>query len=1148
MALTPQQIQAFNQVTGWNTPTTTPAASPSSSRAAQILALGKASQPTIPSVPTNNSQQVIGKDLQNPSGQAPSSNDAFAQIGTEFGGGPNGIANKLASDVQSGAADIQKGGLGNVIKGEAKAGFRTAGDVAGAVFAPVGAVVSEGLQATGAQAAIDKIGSVIGDKISNWKPLQDWAVAHPNAGEDFGRAMNLALGAADQGKIEPSTAVERTVPQVKAIGEGVSNTASSVADAAGAAKDKVFGTAESKAALEADRSKAIYDKRAADIKNIENSYVKGRKINNFSDDEGNASRQRIAASDVLVGSVDKNGLIRTMQPGGAYDQYKAMTLDNAEGVVRKGLVREGSSAPIKSIEKVLTDKVSSSGLEGADLKAALNRVKQEVSGIKLRADADGRVPLERVHDAKINQTNNIDFNTPKEVETARKAIASGLKKIVEDNSSLPIKDTNEALSQPLKDLERLKELDGKRVEGGRLGKHFAKIGGQAVGALAGSILGGPFTSLASGYLGGEISNAIKGRFMENTFGGETRGSAAQDPRITKAVQEANSPRLALPPGRPNTINNGEPIPVFPREGGQIDYTDPNSNVVIPSERVNGKGPNIDSERMSLLDTALTQQEKTEIYNLSPEEVHMLNAITDKSERARLVKDYIANQSQRLAPDSSQSSTENPTSKKAVNTIDTSVTQAGDKSSTSLNTGDIVKLPGINGDFKVVRDEGAMYRLKNAKTGQEISVGKDHVIPKGFSSGAIPERTMSLAKFQGYEDLTNKTLDALQGKSSVSKAFITDTLKQDGVKEAERTIVNDILKQYADQKTIPVQEFADKVKAELLPLKVSSSAGGEPRYENIALPKDIRGNVAKYEEHVYQSPVKTSAGNIHFSSDSGDNQNYFGHTRTEDMATNTKDAAGNITGLNQLRRVIEVQSDLYQKGNLEGEKTKFSMSKDQYETPGKLKELQTAREKEIKPLQQYNDPSAHFRMVREEVKQAAIDGKTKLQFPTGETAMKIEGLGEGHGWYDPNDIHGTLTPEKLDTGMVITSDRGVHDPDHNDWIITKVGQNGEFTAIPKHAFETVYGTVPKEDIASTIKSTPPQMIENMYPETFNIGKTDSSNPIYKFYDSTLGKYLQKTYKASVITDPQGVKWFQMDVPKSAAKAPVLARRNTKNNLA
>lgn len=51
-----------------------------------------------------------------------------------------------------------------------------------------------------------------------------------------------------------------------------------------------------------------------------------------------------------------------------------------------------------------------------------------------------------------------------------------------------------------------------------------------------------------------------------------------------------------------------------------------------------------------------------------------------------------------------------------------------------------------------------------------------------------------------------------------------------------------------------------------------------------------------------------------------------------------------------------------------------------------------KEKELGKLKQYSDPTAHFRMVREEIVQAAKDGRTKLQFPTGETAMKVEGLG------------------------------------------------------------------------------------------------------------------------------------------------------------
>ena len=113
--------------------------------------------------------------------------------------------------------------------------------------------------------------------------------------------------------------------------------------------------------------------------------------------------------------------------------------------------------------------------------------------------------------------------------------------------------------------------------------------------------------------------------------------------------------------------------------------------------------------------------------------------------------------------------------------------------------------------------------------------------------------------------------------------------------------------------------------------------------------------------------------------------YFGHTRIEDMADN------------KTRRVIEVQSDLYQRGRLEQE-SKFS--EDLRKNPeyfGATEEFVENEEKKMKLLGQYNDPTAHFRMIREEISKAAQDGLQVLQFPTGETAMNIEGLGTKNTW-------------------------------------------------------------------------------------------------------------------------------------------------------
>jgi len=145
-----------------------------------------------------------------------SAKESLSGLGALYGGGGQGIASKLGQDIQAGAKDIQKG---NFLKGVAKTGFRTAGDVAGTVFAPIGALIG----ATGFNKVTDYIGSkydnviktITGSGLSDIPEFQQFAMEHPNAGEDFGRGLNLALGAMEKGAIDPKTVVSRTIEQIK---------------------------------------------------------------------------------------------------------------------------------------------------------------------------------------------------------------------------------------------------------------------------------------------------------------------------------------------------------------------------------------------------------------------------------------------------------------------------------------------------------------------------------------------------------------------------------------------------------------------------------------------------------------------------------------------------------------------------------------------------------------------------------------------------------------------------------------------------------------------------------------------------------------------------------------------------------------------
>lgn len=297
-------------------------------------------------------------------------------------------------------------------------------------------------------------------------------------------------------------------------------------------------------------------------------------------------------------------------------------------------------------------------------------------------------------------------------------------------------------------------------------------------------------------------------------------------------------------------------------------------------------------------------------------------------------------------------------------------------------------------------------------------------------------------YKGESDLTTKILKDLEGKTTVSKQYILDATNRGELKQVERDLIRDMVQGEGD--TINVSDFAKKVKAELLPLKVESKSfakkgvdgmytSGSTRYESITLPDDIRGKVSNYKENIYESPIATSAGETHFP---GKAKNYFGHTRIEDMADN------------KTRRVIEVQSDLYQKGNLEREMP-YMLKDIKGGEQNAMTKAKSVREAELSKLQQYNDPTAHFRMVREEIKKASQDGKTKLQFPTGETALRIEGLVDTEMWNRGSK------KASMEIGIQKLEDKHLRigeivNDGNTDWIVSNKLGEGKFKALPKDA--------------------------------------------------------------------------------------------------
>jgi len=290
----------------------------------------------------------------------------------------------------------------------------------------------------------------------------------------------------------------------------------------------------------------IIKKREQEIFNIENQYSKTRKVMDYSKDANASSRKRIASTDILVNSIDDTGTIRTKQPGGTIEQYKAMVLDPAEGVVRQGLEKEGKSVNLLTIKDQLEKSVMESGLQGKNLTTALSDITKELEGYALKADPQGNIPLTLIHDAKIDTTKSINYFTPPEVKAGRKAIASGLKKLVEDNADFNVKEINSELAKYLKDVQLLENLDGKKVKGGKLGKYFAQVSGNIVGGAAGGAIGGLPGAAVGSVVGGEVAGKIKGSLLSKTFGKMTGQTAPESEILRGAVSANKKPLLGLP--------------------------------------------------------------------------------------------------------------------------------------------------------------------------------------------------------------------------------------------------------------------------------------------------------------------------------------------------------------------------------------------------------------------------------------------------------------------------------------------------------------------------------------------------------------------------------------------------------------------------
>lgn len=443
----------------------------------------------------------------------------------------------------------------------------------------------------------------------------------------------------------PRATMTEVNKSIKTTGEFMRNPIKSTGEAM--ADAKVKGQTLIKGLQEAKVKKGnekIVSNRETELQNIENNYAKTRKQAQYSKDANAGTRKRIAETDVLADAVDENGLVRTKQPGGAIEQYKSQTIDGAENVVKQNLHRMGEKVNLKVVEKQLIKAVNESGLQGKNLTNALSNIRKEIAGYRLKADARGDVLVELMHDAKIDTTNSINYQTPPEIKTYNKAIARGLKEVVENNSSVPVKEINAELGKYLQDIKYLENLDGARVRGGKLGKYFSQVGGNIAGGAAGSMVGGIPGGAIGTVVGGEVARIIKGKQLKGTLGGKTGNVAPKSEIINKAVETGQSPRNlpARIPGRdytpagPSKSRSGQVLPQYkPIQMGEGTTYEPQSRGRITNAQNQYMGKPISKPSKNVIKDSVPKAKDTVKGGLSLRDVSKIHP-----EDQAVMRDYI----------------------------------------------------------------------------------------------------------------------------------------------------------------------------------------------------------------------------------------------------------------------------------------------------------------------------------------------------------------------------------------------------------------------------------------------------------------------------------------------------------------------------
>lgn len=324
---------------------------------------------------------------------------------------------------------------------------------------------------------------------------------------------------------------------------------------------------------------AIVERRYKELTKLADNNAPVRRVLEKHKSRGFDTSKILAETDLLHGAVDDTGTLRTQNAIAELNDF----IRPHEDVISANLEKEGVSLPIRAVRNYLIKAVDDSGLQGAAYTRALKNVEDDLVGYVAKTQSP-TIPLSLIHKAKVDKYANINYLNP-ESKRADKAIAKALKELVEKNTkSVDVKSLNAELSQHFSVLDLLEKLDGRKVQGGKLGKYFA----QTIGSIVGSHFG-PLGTI----IGAEAGGRVQGSVLSSKLRGRTGTGLQRSAAMEAAVQKGKAPPLGLPAPRGGAkVQNNVPIPMGPASSIEPRAQQVNRTVSFPDTKLlRGAGEN-----------------------------------------------------------------------------------------------------------------------------------------------------------------------------------------------------------------------------------------------------------------------------------------------------------------------------------------------------------------------------------------------------------------------------------------------------------------------------------------------------------------------------------------------------------------------------